>query len=104
MLRSILIAAACAAAGAALADSEARRGSDFVRITVRPCADEKVVAAITAAGEDPKDYRAARAEIGGAPFAGCWKPMFEREMIFLRYDDGDAGLLPFGELKPVKEV
>lgn len=103
-MRFLIFAAALAAAGSALADSEARLGADFVRITARPCTDEKVIAAITAAGENPLDYRAARAEIGGAAFNGCWEPMKGRRMIHLRYEDGDQGLIPFDDLKAIKEV
>lgn len=104
MLRLIVIAAALAAAGSALADSEVRNGADFIRVTAKPCKDEKVVALLEAAGESPDDYRAAFAELGGQPFQACWKPMFEQRQIFIRYSDGDAGLVPFGMVKPVKEV
>jgi hypothetical protein len=50
------------AAAPVLADSEARQGNDWVRITAKPCTDEKVLAHIAAAGDNPLDYRAARAE------------------------------------------
>lgn len=43
------------------ADSELRQGADWVRISASPCEDAKVVALLQAAGEDPADYRAARA-------------------------------------------
>jgi hypothetical protein len=30
--------------------------------------------------------------------------MFGRNEVYLRYEDGDQGLVPFSELKPVKEA
>jgi hypothetical protein len=88
----------------ALADSEARYGNDSIRVTAKPCADAKVMQYIAAAGQDAKDYRAATATYQGTPFAACWRPLFEQKVIILVYDDGDQGLVPFADLKPVKEA
>lgn len=103
-MRAILIAVALAMPTLALADSEARQGADWVRISALPCKNEKVLELIKAAGEDGKDYRAARAEFGGAGFTPCWRPMFQQEQVFLIYDDGDKGLVPFRDFKPVQEI
>lgn len=100
----MLLIAALLAAGPALADSEARQGADWVRITARPCTDLKVLEQIGLAQDNPLDYRAASAEFNGEKFAACWKPLFERELIYLRYGDGDQGLIPFTDLKPVPEA
>lgn len=86
----------------AFADSEARVGADWVRIAATPCTDEKVLAHITAAGDNPLDYRAARAEFQGAPYIGCWRPLMDKGVVYIRYDDGDQGVVPFGDLKPLK--
>lgn len=91
-------------ASSAFADAEFRQGRDWIRITARPCSDEKVVAALTAAGEDPLDYRAAAAEIGGQGFVACWKPVMDKRVVLLRYGDGDQGMVPFDELKAAKEA
>lgn len=87
----------------ARADSEARHGANSVRITPLACTDAKVIAFLTAAGENPADYHAARAEVGGNTFAGCWKPDYDRRVVLLRYEDGDAGAVQFGELKPTRD-
>lgn len=103
-MRYLLAMIMMLAAAPALADSEAREGADWVRISADPCKDEKVLAHIAAAGEDAKDYRRARAEIQGASYSGCWQPLFNKEVIYLRYEDGDSGVVPFRDLKPVKSV
>jgi hypothetical protein len=93
------------AAPLALADAEARRDNgDWVRITPRSCADEKVLANIAGRGENPLDYRAGRAEIGGTPYEVCWAADYDRQMYILRYDDMDVGELPFRAMRPVPEA
>lgn len=91
-------------AAPAFADSEFREGSDWVRITPKPCTNDKVLAFLEQAGENALDYHAASAEVAGAPFAGCWKPAYDKRVIMLRYDDNDQGMIPFGDMKPVKET
>ena len=100
----LLLCAALLAAGSAHADSEVRNGADFIRLTAKPCADATVSALVTAQGEDPKDYRQAIAEIGGMSFSACWRPMFEREQVFIRYSDGDMGMVPFQMFQPVSTI
>src|SRR4051812_2942960 len=70
----------------AQADSEARMGADFVRITALPCKSEAVVAAIQKLGLDPLDFRAARAEFGGKPYAACWRQ--QGGIAHVVYEDG----------------
>jgi hypothetical protein len=88
----------------AQADSIARQGSDWVRVTALPCADEAVRAQITLVGEDPADYRAANAEFAGQPYSACWRPMMQQRVILVRYSDGDGSLIDFGALQPLKDV
>lgn len=93
---SILLAAAPVLC---LADAEARgEGDDFVRITARPCVSEAVLARIPDAGER-LDYRAGVGRFAGRDHALCWKPFGAG--VWLVWDDGDAGFLPAGALKPV---
>jgi hypothetical protein len=99
-----LICAAILAAGPALADSEFRNGDDFVRISAEPCKDAKVLALIESRGGVGTDYRAASAQVNGALYAGCWQPIFDKQVVVLVYDDGDTGMIPFNALKPVKSV
>lgn len=102
MRHAIIALILLVACGGAWADSEARQGSDWVRITANPCTDAKVLAHIPEAQR--ADYRAASAQMAGVPYAACWRPNFQTKMVELRYDDGDQGLVPFGDLKPVKEA
>lgn len=107
MLNRSSLAAALALAvlvGSAHADSEARQGSDWVRLSALPCKNEKVLELITAAGEDGREYRAARAEFGGAPFAPCWRLLKAIKSIHVRYEDGDQGLIDFDDFKLVEEI
>lgn len=91
-------------ASSAFADSIAHQGRDWVRITALPCTDAKVLAYLTAAKEDQLDYHAARAEFGGHGFAGCWRPIFDKHVIQLQYEDGDEGEIPFMDLELAKEA
>ena len=88
----------------AKADSEARNGKDFVRITAQACTNEKVLANITGRGESPLDYRAAQAEFNGEAFAACWTPDYKTGMVQLRYDDGDRGELSVRAFVPVQGI
>lgn len=88
--------------GLALADAEARQGNDFVRITARPCKDEKVLAAIAMHGRNPLDFRSARARFAGVEYVACWAMM--GNAAYLIYEDGDQGVVPQADLKPVPEA
>jgi len=103
-MRTLLIVAAIAAAGPALADAEARQGADFIRITARPCVDPKVLARLAAAGENPLDYRMARADLGGVGYAACWRPLFQSGEALVIYEDGDTSQIHRSMLKPVPEA
>lgn len=91
-------------APAALADSIARHGENWVRLTAQPCTNEAVAGHLTAAGEDPADYRAASARFDGREFSACWKPDFSTRNVMMRYEDSDGGMVPFDDLKAVPEV
>lgn len=86
----------------AQADSMARQGSDWVRLTARPCTNEKVLATITAAHLDPASFWAATASFGGTPYAACWTLV--RGGAGLIYEDGDQGLIPQSDLKPAPDA
>jgi hypothetical protein len=78
------------------ADSIARNGDDWIRLTAQPCTHAEVAKHISEAGES--------ARVGGQEYAACWRPVYEREVVYLRYSDGDAGLLPFADLKPTESI
>jgi hypothetical protein len=100
----LVLAAALLAAGSAFAASEAHMGSDWVRVTALPCKDEAVIAFLQKTGQDPADYRAGTADVGRHLYAVCWRPLFEQRMALVIYPDGNQGLIPFSEFRPVKEA
>jgi hypothetical protein len=102
-MRHCLLAAALLCAPA-FADSEARVGSDWVRISANPCKNEEVLKHLKDAGENSLDYRAATASWQGQGYQACWKPLMAQQMVYVRYSDGDQGLVPFRDLKPVKDI
>lgn len=87
--------------GLALADSIGRQGNDWVRITARPCADDKVLQHIPDAGRR-LDFRAATAHFQGQDYAACWAQAAGG--VDLVYEDGDTGFVPERDLKPVPEA
>lgn len=88
----------------AYADSEARQGADWVRITANPCSDEATIAVITQHGGDPLDFRQAKAEFGGQAFDACWRPMFDTKEVLIVFGDGDVSRVPFAALRPLKQA
>lgn len=103
-MRTLAATVLLLACSACHADSIARVGADWVRVTALPCKDEAVRAQIVAAGEDPDDYRAASAEFGGQAFSACWRPVLPQRAVWLVYADGDKGIVPFDDLKPVRSI
>jgi hypothetical protein len=104
-MRALVFAAALfAVAGNANADAEVRAGANFVRITHGLCEAPAVVEKIKEAGDHPLRYLKAIVEIDGARHEACWRPSPDGMQIFLRYGDGDAGLIPLDAFKPVKEA
>lgn len=92
----VLVALACPAYGHEL---EASFGADVVRITDAPCTD-----GVVSGMEDSESYaamRAAWAMVGGKRFEGCWR-MRPDGAVYLRYDDGDQGLVPRQKFESVK--
>jgi len=101
MRRSLILAAAILAFPA-IADSIARQGSNWVRLTLRPCEDAKVAAVIQAQGLHPGQFRAAYASFDGRSYVACWTPA--QGGAALVYGDGDQGYVPVGDLKPAPEA
>jgi len=90
-MRSILIAAAIAAAGSAIAETRvARTGDDHVKLMEAPCPYASVLRFI------PEDKRAlfskADTRVNGERFFACWIVLDDQ--IGLIYEDGDRGLIP----------
>jgi hypothetical protein len=93
-MKFLLIAAALAA-GPAMADLVAKRGDDTLRLTEEACP-------VTMGKHLPADiigrFMAAVAIVDGKTHLGCWTLRGDGQ-VFLRYEDGDAGLLPLSWFK-----
>jgi hypothetical protein len=88
-MRVALLAAAvaCFALPVHSASLVARQEGDSIRIYDKPCHAE-VVRAIP----ETKDMGAAMALVGGKQYKACWES--RGPVIFIRYEDGDAGVIP----------
>lgn len=98
-MRSILLAGAIllmAAPPLFAQDMVARHpGGDTVRLTDKPCPEavQKILTML------PERWRAAHAVVDGQQFTACWILRPDGQVL-LRYEDGDAGLIPLMEFKP----
>lgn len=102
MIRSLIVAAALAAAGPVVADSIARKGADWVRLSLKPCANTEVVAHLERAGAHADAFRAGSAHFGGQDYGVCWQPANGGALLV--YSDGDTGFVPVSDLKPAPEA
>lgn len=100
-MRSVICAALVLAACPSFADSIAHQGSNWVRLTLKPC-EGKAAEAVQKLGGDPEKMRAAASNIGGQDFAACWMPAGGGAAVV--YEDGDAGYVPMEDLKAVPEA
>jgi hypothetical protein len=96
-MRSLAMAAALLAAPAFADDFVARSGKDVLRLTQQPC-HEKVVQLI-----EQRPDLAAFATIDGKTYLGCWALRADGRVL-IRYEDGDAGLIPLTDFEPEKGV
>ena len=97
-MKRVLMLAAVLAAGLAVADDRvARTGADFVRIRTLPCSSPEVLALLSAELHDR--FQEAVTSVEGKTFRGCWT-LLPDGRVFLRYEDGDAGMVPLREFKP----
>jgi hypothetical protein len=93
-----LIIAAVLAAGTAMAqDLVARNGSDYVRLSSKPCSTPAVLALLPAELHD--QFQEAVSQVEGKTFRGCWM-MLPDGRVFLKYEDNDIGVLRYGLFKP----
>ena len=95
-MRFALLCAAALLAAPAMADElVAKNGSDQVRLTDSPCANEQVLNRIK------PDYRSvmrdASATVQGETYKACW--ISNGEAAHLLYEDGDQGVIPLSDFK-----
>lgn len=94
----IALAALCLVPLSARADKIAHQGDDWVQITDKPCT-------LTLPQVDPStlgDWHAAHAKFQGQDFKACWYKV--PDGVALAYEDGDVGIVPDDELKPVMDL
>lgn len=92
--RIILLALLVAAAPALATVLTAHQGADSVRLTEDPCTDAAVLAHLEPGAV--QEFHAASAVFQGRPYRACWQ-MIEGG-AYLRYEDGDQGIVPASEL------
>ena len=90
---TLLLAAPCRA------DQIARQGQDWVVTTDRPCVNQAVLAIIERKGGKGALFRAAAGHFDGRDYAACWARV--GVSVVMVYEDGDTGLVPVHDLRPV---
>lgn len=91
-----------AGAPPAHADAIARRGENWVRLSVAMCADPDVLAAVAAIGDLPGVFRQAQVHINGEDRIACWRPL--PRGAGLLFANGNRLLVPANELKPESKL
>lgn len=97
-LLSHFIAPIAARAG----DLIARQGDDWVRAYEAPCNHVGTLIAIDKLAAPREGFQKAMASFGGQSFYGCWRIV--GNVMHVVYEDGDQGIIPVRELKPVTEI
>lgn len=103
-MKALALAAALLALPAAAVDREMRDGADVVRLTQDDCIPE-ILAALPA-DTPPRmrlSFRRAHVDFRGETFRACWV-LLPNGDVFLRYEDGDAGLLPWQAFRIVRDT
>ncbi len=81
-------------------DLVASEGSDSVRLAETACTNSTV---LERAEPEIRPYlRAATAELQGRNFLACWRPTAEGAHLI--YEDGDQGLVPLNNLRPLSWI
>lgn len=88
------------APGLALAYSEARQGDDWVRIFDSPCVSAETLARIPE--QSRNTFSKAQGSFSGQKYFGCWRKM--GDSVYIMWEDGDQGIVPQEDLKPVPEA
>lgn len=83
------------AATPAAADLVTRHGADTLRLTEEPC---PVTMSKYVPAEIIGRFLAAVAIMDGKTYMGCWTIRGDGQ-VFLRYEDGDSGLVPLTSFK-----
>lgn len=92
-----------AAGSAAAEDRIARQGADSVTISERPCTVASVLIQIDKVAPGERDqFQRADATFGGQRYFACWRTI--PGGVHVVYEDGDQGVIPAGELKPVTTI
>jgi hypothetical protein len=98
-MKSLLILLA-AASFTVHADEIARQGEDWVRFTEKPCTNATILANPLVVA--PDKWRDASTFLFGQHYAACWQDIgYAKHLV---YEDGDQGLIPAADVKPLTEI
>jgi hypothetical protein len=102
MRRSILFLILLLLTPLALAETRVlRQGNDEVRVFDGPCVSAETIGRIPE--NEREGWKKVQGYINGQRYFGCWRPLDEA-FVYILWEDGDQGLIPLTELKPVIEV
>lgn len=82
------------------AEKVAHNGRDEVRVTDAPCVNAGILSMIPK--PEQEFFHAGSATLGGKRFEACWAPI--EGAVYLRYEDGDEGIVGAEQFKPVRSL
>jgi hypothetical protein len=103
MRSAVILPALCAALLGPVAWAEdlvVNEGTDTIRISEAACDNEAVLSRIEPASRPL--FRAASAVLQGQRYPACWSVL--PNAVYLVYEDGDQGLVPFSKLKVAVDI
>jgi hypothetical protein len=78
-----------------------RQGADEVRVFDSPCVSAETIGRIPE--KDREGWNKVQGRFNGQRYFGCWRPLGD-SAIHILWDDGDQGVIPLIELKPVLDI
>lgn len=79
----------------------ARQGDDEVHVFDSPCVSIETLNRMQES--DRAGWNKVQGRFGGQRYFGCWRPLGDASIGIL-WEDGDQGVIPLQELKPVPEA
>jgi hypothetical protein len=100
MKKLILLLVLLVATGCLAGERVARQGDDEVHVFDSPCVSAQTIIRIPENAREGWGKMQGRYQ--GERFFGCWRALGDN--ILILWEDGDQGLLPVQDFKPVLEV
>lgn len=76
------------------------QGSDEVRVFDTPCVSVETLNRIPP--NEREGWNKAAGRVSGQRFFGCWRAL--GDAIYILWEDGDQGVVPLEDLKPIPEA